>query len=184
MLVPAHANKAEFSRVSLADFNRCNLRMKQYTVLFLGALLILATGEAIAAAPEVTLDVIRGRHIREIDFNITLSASPTGCAFGVYATPRRAAINRVPNRGIRIASFHRDQTEIALRSWEIPPVDRKNRKKGRFAYFRVLTDCNGELSLSNSATYRVPFRKQNTVGSIRKWIRRIKNMINYAELVP
>jgi hypothetical protein len=73
---------------------------------------------------------------------------------------------------------------IALRATGIKPVKRSRISKSKKAYFRVLLDCDGDITTSDVAEFRVPHQRAGKTLSIRHWIRRIKSNINYSELVP
>ena len=143
----------------------------------------LSLGPSIVfAAPDGTIEFATVDNGRNISFVVTPS-SPTTCNFNFFAHMRASKLDQFPAAGIRIATFGKPTTSVAVEAFDVPRLREVEGKPKRFSvYLKLYFTCEGDADVGSTPTYRLRLsrNKHGAVTTVRQWIFGVKYHMRYA----
>ena len=134
------------------------------------------------AAPDGTIEFYTADNGRNILFTVTPS-EPTVCNFNFFAHMRASKLEQFPAAGIRIATFGKPTTSVAVEAFDVPRIREVEGKPKRFSvYLKLYFTCEGDADVGSTPTYRLRLSrsKHGAVTTVRQWIFGVKYHMRYA----
>ncbi len=150
-------------------------------------LFLSLTPLALLAEPQIDMSTTLYNGGKKVLFTIEQHdlESMQGCHYNLFVARKRSHLSTLPGKGLSIATFGRDTDHLEIMATHLRSLSRTKLGKSKVTlYFRMLMPCEDAAYESEIYSQVFKTRKRGSVGSSKKFMRRMKYHMRWAEDVP